>query len=55
MLKLKVEINEESEGNVNVKMITPKDISKNSQNEVNTARYIVEKMEEIFNGKKEED
>ncbi len=55
MLKLKVEINEETKGNVNVKMITPKDISKNTENEVNTARFIVEKMEEIFNGKKEED
>lgn len=55
MLKLKVEINEETKGNVNVKMITPKDTSNNTENEINTARFIVEKMEEIFNGKKEEE
>ena len=55
MLKLRVEINQDSEEHIDVKMITPKDVSKNTEQEKATARFIVEKMEEIFNGKKEEE
>lgn len=53
MVTIKITINEPEENKLEVKLITPKNVDKATLGEKETAKFLVEKVNEIF--KKKED
>lgn len=54
MITIKIKVKEEKDNHIDVRVEVPKDVSKSTQFEKDTSKYIVESLNNFFEKKEEE-